>query len=808
MAISSQGTAMNAIRIAWVCRGTAAALTLVSVCAAAQTRPQWTRALPLEQRTEESLPGRRSVALTADGGALVAGRHATGIVQLHQLQAGAAPGFTRRISPPGMPGGPPLGAQQVLVAEDSSQSGFYLAASGDGQCSLLRLDNRGQHQWAMAAPGSDAGACVDLAVRADGSLIVAREQGLARVSAAGGLLWSQAGGVAHTAFEGPSVLIDAQQQIVVSAGETLHRYDLDGTVTQTAQLYQPDECCQPTTMLGLDLLPNGDLVAVGRADLPGDAFQTGVLFVFRGTERRVLSQASSDIPYLRAVHDSAGNLYVQTGAGSVRAFDADSGALRWERPAREIAAANAGVLIVEPATAGDLQVKAYSVAGVERWTRTLPADAQDAAYGLPLATGISRIAVKSARSRPDCGNSAFIAAFDSVGEQVDNLQNCTTPQRSEFTLDATVESGSLANAAYLVSAIGNDGAPRWQHETCPACTNASATRKAVATQLLADGGAWVLEATGRPATGLELKRLSPAGTVEAGIDIAVPGGQVARLQLGLLGQSGQAEVLLGSDTTLYWLRVTTLGVQQTRTFDLSGGAAAATLPLLRRLPDGDLQLAFVRRSTGCGMLNCSPMHVTLLRLAADGSERWRVDTTTFFMPRLLGNDDGSLLLLDINAVQAISAAGIAAAPASLPFQVDAAVGPAAGRHLVQGRVGGVKRYYLMDASGNATAVDTPLAVEPLLAAGPQGFLVGASGAGTDAQLLDAALLAPLAQFDIDGQPGSDSYRWLMQADGSLYAQTASQPQPAYYAAEAVARLARFAVPGTAAADRIFISVFE
>ncbi|TDR41236.1 hypothetical protein DFR29_111150 [Tahibacter aquaticus] len=93
------------------------------------------------------------------------------------------------------------------------------------------------------------------------------------------------------------------------------------------------------------------------------------------------------------------------------------------------------------------------------------------------------------------------------------------------------------------------------------------------------------------------------------------------------------------------------------------------------------------------------------------------------------------------------------------------------------------------------------------AAGPAGFLPGAVQSGADAVLLQAQTLAAQASFDVDGlaytsDGNNRAYDWALLADGGLYAAASSAVDDSTYPAQR-SRLARFAVPGYPAADRIF-----
>lgn len=798
-------TALNALLAALLLGGSAQA----------QLLPQWSREFTGQSYLDDVVVDRRSWSVSADGGTALATLAADGVVLRRYDPSGLR--FENSIGLASLPR--TLGhVRSLLLATDDGADALYLAINGGTDaspgaadiCVLLRVDAQGVREWAQDAPdsASGAGACVDMAVAADGSLLLLREGTLARVMRNGSGLWYDGNVRTHNAHRGRALLIDAQQRVVLStqAGSTatIQRRGLDGSPQGS---YHVPNDTTPSKALGLDLLPNGEVVVAGQMDLPGAFQQTGYVSALDPAGGlRLLHSAYTDTPFLRTTHDAAGTIYVQTGADSVRALAPADAALRWERPGREMAASAAGVVLVDPAAAGagPTTLTALSVDGAQLWTQSLDSDRQAAVYGGDSSNGGSRLLLQPGRST-DCGNTPLLLTLDASGSIAGRLQSCRLGAGSQavYGLSAHAGAGVLAGSVGTVSALDEHGALRWSFSLCPYCTPLHDFGRPVASQLLADGSAWLLHRDGNRVT---LRRMNADGTVAAAIDLP---SQPDIRDLYLVAGTDDAIVVLGSADSLRWVRANASGMLGMNDFALAGGYTRGTgfVGASPRLADGSLVLAY-RREPPCGFPTCGPRHVTLLRIGNEGGERWRQEFANLGgWPRALFNADGSALLLEQYASPAalrfIGSQGGVGVRRTLGFDLRDVIGPSQGRFLARGAG---NDQYIGDQLGTFSAVSTPFGGEQLIGHGAQGFLVGARQYGSDAVLLDPQLLVAKASFDTDGIAyNSPEYpsAWHMLDDGSIYASWNTGPPSdgtRYF-------VSRFTIPGTAA-ERIFADGFD
>ncbi|TDR41233.1 hypothetical protein DFR29_111147 [Tahibacter aquaticus] len=207
----------------------------------------------------------------------------------------------------------------------------------------------------------------------------------------------------------------------------------------------------------------------GTMDLPGDFDHTGFVgAIDPAGNQRVLHAAYTDTPFLRTTHDAAGTVYVQTDAGSVRAIDPANGALRWEQPGREIAAAAAGVVLVDPAPAGagPTTLTAVSADGTVQWTQSLDIDRQAAVHGGDRRDGRSRLLLQPGRSA-ECSKTPVTVTLDASGSLVRREQSCRlgTGSQALYSLSAH-PAGVLALSATTVTALDSNGEQRWDFSLC------------------------------------------------------------------------------------------------------------------------------------------------------------------------------------------------------------------------------------------------------------------------------------------------------------------------------------------------------
>lgn len=791
------------------------AALLLGGSAQAQILPQWSREFTGQSYLDDGIVDRRSWSVAADGGTALATLAADGVVLRRYDPSGLR--FENSIGLASLPR--PLNhVRSLLLAVDNGTDALYLAINGGTGvspggadiCVLLRVDAQGVQEWAQDAPdsASGAGACVDMAVAADGSLLLLREGTLARVMRDGSRLWYDGNVRTHNAHRGRALLVDAQQRVVLSttAGSTatIQRRGLDGSLQGS---YLVPNGMTTSKALGLDLLPDGAVIVAGEMDLPGAFDHTGfVSAIDPAGNPHLLHVAYTDTPFLRTTHDAAGTIYVQTGADSVRALAAADAALRWERPGREMAASAAGVVLVDPAAAGagPTTLTAVSADDAVQWTRSLDTDRQAPAYGGDSSNGGSRLLLQPGRTT-DCGNTPLLVTLDAGGSIAGRQQSCRLGTGSQvvYGLSAQVGAGVLARSDNAVSALDENGVLRWAFSLCPYCTAQHDFERPVASQLLADGSAWVLH---RDAGRVTLRRLNTDGTVAAAIDIPAQPGIGFPL---LVAGADEAIVVLGSADSLRWVRANASGILGMNDFALVSGFPRANsfIGVSPRLADGGIVLAY-RREPSCGFPACGPRHVTLLRIGNDGGERWRQEFANLGgWPSALFNADGSTLLLEAYtsspAIRFIGSQGGVGARRALGFDPYDVIGPSQGRFFARGAG---NDQYIGDHLGSFSAVSTPFGGEQLIGYGAQGFLVGARQYGSDAVLLDPQLLVAKASFDTDGIAyNSSEYpsAWRMLDDGSIYASWNTGPpsdSTRYY-------VSRFTIPGTAA-ERIFADGFD
>ncbi|TDR41232.1 outer membrane protein assembly factor BamB [Tahibacter aquaticus] len=797
-----------------------ALLGSLSAGAGAQTLPQWTRELKAYVPTDEYLYGWRSWAATGDGGSVFASRNMLGPI-LRRFEADGGLRFEQIIQPDRLPL-QPYSLNVAIVAVDPASAAMYALLGGPADsgtaairhCNLLRYSSQGVRELSLAVPPANGGAgdCLELAVAADGSLIVLRERALLRLASDGSLLWQNAT-VNARSTDGPSLLIDAQQRIVIAnntaPGASVARYSLDGALLDAAAV--PDT--GSNTVLGLDLLPNDDVIVSGKMDLPGDFSQTG--FVSRWSSAgalQLLNAAYTDTPYLRSVHDAAGNLFVLTGQNTVRAIDPLSGQLRWEQPASAMAARPDGVLLLAD---GNSTVTAVDAAGIAGWTHTLSAQDIRFASGSSDPNLAPRLLLQSGDSTPACGRGPEVLSFTASGAVAQRQKVCSIESGDEvYQLDAVAGGGVGVLSQSRMRALDPAGIQQWEFDNCYISCGDPGDVRTLVSRMLADGGAWLLNEQVRAPYARTLLRLSADGSVVQAFNVPPPLNRSRAAAL--VADADEAVVLQSANKDLRWVRFTrTGGLREIRDYDLPGLSAGnlitsfATPP--RRLAGGDIVLAYSHRLQ-CAFMLCYRPNSMLLRLAADGSLRWQYELPQS-TPFAGFNDDGSAIAINLGAeaaqtrIVAIDAQGMAA-PAQLPgFRISQAIGPSHGNYLLY--ADGV--HYRMDAVGVLAATDIPYASTAYLAVGEAGFLLDAQALGADAVLLDPLSLATYAAFDIDGVANPPSlnyaYQWTMADDGSIYAASYLEHDSAP-GWSARSRVSRFAAPGWIAADRIHADGFE
>ena len=799
--------------IPWI----AAAMALLGGTAPlqAQTLPQWSRPLIENELSRGTDLSRRNWAVTADGGSVVINDG------LRRFEADGRLRYLNTLS--SAQGLPPIQGAYGMVTPDNATDAVYVALGASTElpdlgCTLLRIDAQGRIEWNYTAPSG--GACLELAVAADGSLIVRQQLALMRIARTGIPAWSRKTAPNAAPSWASALQLDAQQNIVLAhyadGLSRVSRYSHGGSLIADTAMPDPS---LPTLLTGLDLLPNGDIAITATTDPAGNASQTGALYLLSPSHTlRLLHVSPVDSPYMRSVHDDAGSIYVQAGwiqptsAETVRAIDPVSGQQRWERDAKELAARSDGVLVVARAGSGGsglLTVSALSSTASSLWMTTLPADPNSPALGGALVGGRSHLRVSPLFGSADCGIGPVLFVVDASGAVQAQHKSCTREMQRDLTaLSAQSGFGVLANSGRQLRRFDSDGALRWEFVNCRYCSDASPL--IWATALLPDGGAWLIDSHATPAMSYSLLRLHSDGSELARFDLpdAANGTQI-------FVHNDRVRLVAGSTSAIRWQEATVAqGIVKTQDFGLTSGfAAGGGRQAVQALDSGDIVLTVVRRPACSGWV-CTPEHATVLRIDSDGNEAWRFETTANRITAY-AYGDGRTLLFDNQSAQqpslrVVDAQGNAAAWHTLNVPLQSIVGPSQGRFLARDPDGG---HYLIDGLGTVSSVATPFAGAGLLAAGSHGFLVSARAQGADAALLDPVQLATLAVFDVDGVANNsvDYYeeKWRMSDDGSIHAATGTLVPENTATVGLRTRLSQFAVPGTAAAqDRLFLDRFD
>jgi hypothetical protein len=313
----------------------------------------------------------------------------------------------------------------------------------------------------------------------------------------------------------------------------------------------------------------------------------------------------------------------------------------------------------------------------------------------------------------------------------------------------------------------------------------------------------------------ELVRLAADGSalVTARLDTIRPSGNPV-----LIAQPGGIIALIPESDGLRWLRVNNDGTVIGEAFtDLIGPDHTVTITNAKLWPNGSASVATWQRFANCNIsppTACPRPASTLLRLNADGSERWRVEAGEVLA--FIGfDDDGSSLIaeswpsppLRLRQVSASGVAGMAFVAANgEPISLSGTAGPIRGRYIAHSDT----ERLLIDRNGTVLARRsiTDGAGGPALAKGEAGFVV--LSLHGDGALVSADDLSVLAQFDVDGIDNtfaelSGNLFWSLLDDGTAYTNSRGRDDSL---PPRRARISRFAVPGSPAADILFVSRFD
>lgn len=821
-----------------------AAAALLTAAAAAQAQgevplltPQWSKSFGVQMRSSETAlePLHGSWIRLGDGSYLIGSRDlpdGNGL-RLRALAADGSDRYTRLLP---AAGGQRMQMQLTAIAADGGAYLLYGADSDWMLPTLERLDAAGTRQWQATLPEGGAngsGRLRQLVTLSDSSALVVQQRMFSRITASGGTQWTLRNGDDHQYLLRNGGAVRGADGNLWLAGGGGSRSDPDGA--RVAAVRRMDDSgrlltlhtflcasCSESAATAIAALPDGEVAVVGRS---GDNEPGFIAFYHSNGAPRLRVDTPPGVGYDRLVHDANGNLYAYSERDErVTALNRD-GSVRWQRDGGDLSALAHGVLISSrfPRRAGALRVEAVDADGQLRWSQTIEAsDGLRAGGAVVAADGRIGLLAQINRSEDGCGVAPRVITLDAYGTPLDAVRACTTNQQARL-LDSTAAAG--AGAVVLLQdrliQLSPDAQTRSQHPACPLCLNND--RYPLRARLNGDGTLWMTQTRTSPLSSGGLRqrfivRLGVAGIPVDEVEIPALGG--ADFRTLLLADAQRAIELSPQSYGLLWTRVGVGDVQPLlQQLVLPGSFDTVAVSNSRLWPDGSISLAVWRANLrGCqtsppSPIACTPRLYTVLRLNADGSERWRAELGESWGYSGF-NDDGSVLAFwypryvdERLRYRRIGSDGSIGAAADFPVASTypgTPAGPVQGKYLLALD----SNLHLLDGAGNVlqTRPGDDVTCCHALAYGSRGFLVSART--HDATLLSADDLSSLARLDFDGVANDDyAYpplpQWQLLDDGSIYATVVYPPYPSNRP-----RLARFAVPDSAAADRLFLDRFD
>ncbi|HVH32533.1 MAG TPA: hypothetical protein VM847_00295 [Tahibacter sp.] len=379
--------------------------------------------------------------------------------------------------------------------------------------------------------------------------------------------------------------------------------------------------------------------------------------------------------------------------------------------------------------------------------------------------------------------------------------------------------GIVVNLLRSGISLAPSGLRRWRFTAAEVCTDGASNAHLDAVKLLPNGETWGLRScygADGPPQQHELVRLAADGTPIATTDLGARPAQWGRTRL-LPLPDGVVALVPGAGG-LHWLHIGLDGQILDDTFTGLVGPPNASIQILtaKLWPNGSASVG-TRQFVSCNInppTSCPRPAATLLRLSADGTERWRVEAGA--INAFFGfDDDGSSLIAHSTfdeplILRQVSASGVPGEPFAAaggePMSLTGAAGPVHGRYLAYSQT----EQLLIDRDGtvHARRPHAGSAGGEAYAHGTLGFITGAWY--RDGALVSAEDLSVLALFDVDGIDNTDwpipaNVFWSLLDDGTVYT---SSPRLGDSAPPRRARVSRFAVPGSPAADPIFIDHLE
>lgn len=821
-------------------RGLAAATLLAAAAAQAHSdvpllTPQWTKTFGLQLRSyEEPLqPLHGSWVRLGDGSYLIGSRDLPNgsSVRLRALETDGADRHTRRLSA----GGQPVQMRLATITADGGAYLLYGADSDSMPSTLERLDATGAPQWQATLPegGTDGrGRQRQLMTLDDGSAVIVQERMISRVSAGGVPLWSYRNGDGNRyLLRGGGAALGADGYLwLAGAGgaykdpdgprvASVRRLDLQGQLL-TLHTFLCATCSE-SAATAIDVLPDGEIVVVGRS---GDNEPGFIAFYRSNGAPRLRLDTAPGVGYDRLAHDASGNIYAYSERDErVVALNRD-GSVRWQREGGDMSALADGVLVSQrfPRRAGALIVDAVAADGQLRWSRQIEAsDGIRAGGAVVAADGSIGVLAQINRSDDGCGIAPRVITLDVGGTPLTSVRGCAANTMASIRHSATAPgAGAAVVLQDRLLRLTPDAQPFWQFPACPLCV--SSDRYPLRSHVSDDGSLWLVQTRTPAPSNVHAQRFVSRLAADGSLlgDAEIPADALSFYGSHLLADAGRAILLSAHPAGLRWTRVTAPMQVSSQVLALPGRFDTVIVTNARLWPDGSSSVAVSRAFTLACLGSppsplCVPPSYTVLRINADGSERWRAELGQDWTFNGF-NDDGSTLSLRNRfrepAAEPVRTRRIGSDGSLGPLSDFSAIpahfglsgsGPVHGRYLI----GSSDALHLLDAHGQVltSRPNDDFACCTILSQGDHGFLV--SSQTYDAALVSDEDLSIRALFDFDGESysvyGSTVPQWQLLADGSIYV---TRTYSAHL--QRPASLTRFAIPGTAAADRIFLDRFD
>lgn len=688
------------------------------------------------------------------------------------------------------------------------------------RCTLLRLDT--ELELKTATPlGIDSPlgkACVEMHLLPDGSVIAMYDNGLSRVGVDGVVQWSVRSGNNGHAFHGNDMLVDSSGVIWVAShgplvsqqGAAVLRFDLDGT--RLSEDYYLCELCISTTADALDLLADGRVIVGGRSNDNQPGFFAR--YSANGV-RELVVDLETDRSYPRLAHDADGAVYALARFSDqipdeVRRIDPANGGVLWTRPAREIVAADHGVVVTRGEDQYHISAVGLDASGALQWSHELVGDEGGIVSHGKRQAATTEFLVQTGETTPDCGIAPALVALDAAGNPEELVRPCIMPSAvGLYATDARVGLGVLASVGNRLAALTPDGEPRWNAYTCALCPD-QWWREA---EWTSDGGAWAIDYF-RDTGVTRVNRLDAAGQVVATvpIDFSPSSGYPYVMQ----SHDDQAVVVDATSQTLVWQGVrvdSTVPEIREHTLSLNPFFVASA----HALDDGGVSVTL--ETDPCDIM-CPPPpppNLSIARLDVDGDLVWLVSADYGVVDlqddggatAIVHDDDGFWHLLDV------SPAGDVVTDVPLPELAGSLLGvygPHANRivAIIDRYPNGVALWSL-GLDGQVLATRTLEVGTRIIDDSPLGLLAAVyPWSSHTAYWIDPVLLETHATFrfsaqqapagSITGYPDA----WHLLTDGSVYG--ADSHRNVWSLREP--RLARFTAPGYTPTELIYRNGFD